>query len=179
MTAARRRGMLLTRLAQYSFDISFTQTSFMARKRSGRLEGCFSATLFFITVHKFLIGLKLGLFPSQSKTFTFFFRKFVTNFDLWHGAPSCINILHLWTCMRAVERTFRRSWWFHLVKRTSHRSHVATLPPKSSGLGGVSWQIPYTCHHNACQEVYSRAFFSRRTVGRLTRPRIELLTIVE
>ena len=100
MTAARRRGMLLTRLAQYSFDISFTRTSFMTRQRSGRLEGCFSATLSFITVHKFSIGLRSGLFQGQSKTFTFFFfRKFVTNFDLWHGVPTCKNIVHLWTCM--------------------------------------------------------------------------------
>ena len=35
---------------------------------------------------------------------------------------------------------FKGLWWFHWVKRTSHQSHVATLPPQIIWLGGgVSW----------------------------------------
>ena len=46
------------------------------------------------------MGFKSGLFPGQSIVFIiFFFKNLLTILDMWHGAPSCINVVHLWTTM--------------------------------------------------------------------------------
>ena len=49
---------------------------------------------------KFSIGLRSGLLPGQSNFLIFFFwRKLLTNFERWQGAPSRMNILHSWKVM--------------------------------------------------------------------------------
>ena len=116
------------------------------RQRSGRLEGCFSATLSFITVHKFSIGLRSGCFqasPRPSLPSSLENSSQTSIYGTGHHFASIFCICGL-ACVagayqRTVERTFRRSWWFHWVNGTSRWSHVATLPSKSIGSGGVSW----------------------------------------
>ena len=76
---------------QYSLDISFTQTSFIAFTNSAPLNGCFSDTLFFMLVHKFSMGFKSGLFPGHSRrSMLLLSRKFFATLERWQGAPSCI-----------------------------------------------------------------------------------------
>ena len=66
------------------------------------LSACWlSVRDFFLSrLHKFSMGFKSGLFPGQSIVLIFFvFKNLLTILDLWHGAPSCINVVHLWTTM--------------------------------------------------------------------------------
>ena len=93
ITALILLGILSVKLWQYSLDISFTQTSFVAFANSVPLNGCFSVTLFFMLVHKFSMGFKSGLFPGHSKkSMLLLSRKFFATLERWQGAPSCINI---------------------------------------------------------------------------------------
>ena len=59
--------ILSIKLWQYSLDISFTQTSFIAFTNSAPLNGCFSDTLFFMLVRKFSMGLNPDCFLATRK----------------------------------------------------------------------------------------------------------------
>ena len=64
------------------------------------LVACWSDTSFFITCHKCSIGFNSGLCPGQSRTLLFFFcRTFLSGFDVWHRAPSCMKTLQSCTTM--------------------------------------------------------------------------------
>jgi len=79
-----------------SWEISSTHTSLITFARSLALDGCFSATLVFILVHRFWIGLRSGLLSGQSRALIrFLARKVLATFDRWQGAPSCMKILVL------------------------------------------------------------------------------------
>jgi len=100
ITSCRRCGILCTRFLQNSWEISFTHTLLITFTRSLALDGCFSATLFFILVYRFWIGLRSGLLPSQSRTLIWFSaRKVLATFNWWQGAPSCMKILQLCTAI--------------------------------------------------------------------------------
>ena len=93
ITALILLGKFLIKLWQYSLDISFTQTSFIAFTNSAPLNGCFSDTLFFMLAHKFSMGFKSGLFPGHSRrSMLLLFRKFFATLEQWQGVPSCINM---------------------------------------------------------------------------------------
>jgi len=100
MKSFRRFDMLFISFLQYSRVIFFTQTYFIAFSKSLALVVLFSATLFFNIIHKFPMVFRSGLFPGQSRTLIFLvFREEVTILERRRCAPSCMNILQLWTVM--------------------------------------------------------------------------------
>ena len=112
-TAAILPGMLSMRLQQYPDVIFWVHTIFVAVFDDSVLVGCWSATSFFITCHKFMIGFRSGLFPVQSKISTLFCcRKLFSDFSLWHGAPSGIKTLQSCTIMWISDLSLDRSWYF-------------------------------------------------------------------
>lgn len=67
----------------------------MTSTSSIALDGCFSATLIFKLHHKLSIGFESELLPGLSSTrICSAVRKSLTDFDLWHGIPSCMKIGH-------------------------------------------------------------------------------------
>ena len=145
--------MLSTRFRQYAGDISRTHTSFMACSNILALVGCLSETLFFKMVQRFSIGFRSGLFPGQSKMLIFWaFRNWVTILARWHGAPFCINTLHLWTAICNSNLFFNKSryfWPFMVVpggKKKSPAVPFIDIPPKSWHRGGVPWFEWYIFH---------------------------------
>ena len=60
--------MLDTRDSQFSWVISVTQTSLIACLRLSAHDGCLYATLSFINLHRFSIGLRSWLLPGHSST---------------------------------------------------------------------------------------------------------------
>ena len=67
MTAWMQISMLDTRGLQYSWVIFVTQTSSIVAQVPA-LGGCLYATLSFIIVHRYTIGLRSRLFPDHSNT---------------------------------------------------------------------------------------------------------------
>ena len=103
--------------------ISVTHISLIACFRFPALGGCLDATLSFIIVHIFSVGLRSGLFPGHSSTeILFLFRNSVATFDRCHGAPSCMKIVQPWTCMCSFSFSLSNFMYIHSgVGETKHR----------------------------------------------------------
>ena len=149
-TAAILWGMLSIRLEQYAGEVFWVHTIFIAVFHDSILVGCWSATSFFITCHKFSIGFRSRLFPGQSRISTFFsHRKLFTDFALWHG-DHCA-----WRhCNRAEPRgsptypwvdqsILCHLWWYLVGENTDQQYHGQTLLPRLWCLEGVSlvWMV--------------------------------------
>jgi len=148
-TAWVRQGMLYTRDSQYSWVISMSQTSLIACLSFSMLNDCLYATLSFTIVHRFSTGFLSGLFPGHSDTeILVFFRKSVSTFDRWQGAPSCEKIVerletvleHIYVLLNC--KTARIFLLFGV--------HFSTCLIEQSSLGAVfrgwpyflSWNVP-------------------------------------
>ena len=159
MTSFRRFGMLFISFRQYSGVISLTQTSFIAFSNSLALLACFSATLFFTTIHRFSIGFKSGLLPGQSRTLTFFdFKNVVTILERWHGAPSCMKISQLWTVMWSLSfssNSWRYLWPFMdtpFGRKNNPAVPFTDMPPHIMTLGGCFIVCTVNFSLNRCPE---------------------------
>ena len=136
--------MLWIRSLQHSFDSSFTHTFFTTLIRSLTLDGCFSAIFSFISVHRFSMGLSLGLLPGHPRALTLLStRKFVTIFNCWPGAQFRIKIVHMWICMGIFSLSDDCSTYrgpFIVVTEGKNRvqqHHGLKSCPKSFALEGV------------------------------------------
>ena len=110
-----RLGKLSMSLQQYSEVMSRAQTIFITFFSCLIPLSCSLDTLFFKTTHKFSIGFRSGLLPGQPRTWIFLlFKKLVTIFDLWHGAPSFIKVVHWCTFMWSFNLWFSNSRYFEL-----------------------------------------------------------------
>ena len=103
------------------------------------LDGCLYATLSFIKVHRFLTGLRSGLFPGNSSTeILLFFSNSVASFDQWQGTPSCMKIVRFqllfeqfrvfesnhsgvrWNEIQTSSATARHDTPNHMARRVFH-----------------------------------------------------------
>lgn len=147
----RPRGMLCTRLMQYSALISPIQTCFMAFSMYLALVRCLSVSLSFTSVPRFSIGLRLGFLPNQSKLLTFTSGKH-SLFDPWQGTQFCMNILQPWTAIWSSSLSFSISRYLTqfiiipvgkkspavLLVDISHTNHVTGwMLHRSLGIGVI------------------------------------------
>ena len=140
MTAWMRRGMLDTRDLLYSWVISGTQTSLIACIGFSALDSCSYATLSFMIVHRFSIGLRSGLFPGHSsREILFFFMTSVATFDSCHGTPSCMKIVQQWMCMCSFSFSLSNSTY---------------LGPFIVVLGGMKYRPAVPWHKMAPQIIW-------------------------
>ena len=80
--------------------ISCIQTSLMPFPFLERLLAVCPRLYSWVGSIHFLWGLSQGCFQAnQSFLIFFFFKNSRTILDPWHGAPSCIHVVHLWTTM--------------------------------------------------------------------------------
>ena len=129
--------------------ISVTQTFLIACLRFSTFDGCLYATVSFVTVHRFSIGLRSGLFPAHSSTdISFFFRNSMASFDRGQGAPSSMKIVQSWTCMCS----FRFFEQFYVLGSIDSDVRQNEIREQHHSTGVSLW-----LQHNSCQNAYPNA----------------------
>ena len=171
MTAFICLSILSIKFFQNFSGISRIQTNLIASIRARIFEGCLSATLSSRTTHKFSIRLSSGLFPGHSRRVILLaLKKFVTIFERWNGAPSCINILQSCTDMCSCSFSFikfKYFWPFIVVsgfKKKTLAVPLIEMVPHTITLGGCLLFSGYTFHYIGFLEVGGHFSFLQQTV---------------
>ena len=121
-----------------------SQTSFIACLRFSTPDGCLYATLSFIIVHRFLFGLRYGVFSGHSRT------ESVTTFHWWEGVPSSNKIVQPWTCICSFRFSLSNSTY---------------LGPFIVVLGKMKYRPAAPCHDMAPQIIWLSGCFNVATTN--------------